>query len=201
MAFGGSASRLKYNCVVPSCKKEIRADHLKEHYRSVVKFDPDGEPINENNPDFKQLSQVRKQHTLYFRRHGFSKDNLPITKSTVASCATSTNPFLIAQRVFEKKKALEVEKPASDIESSCDSEESSDDDDDVKETDSENNEKDQDKDCRPTGQFANMPDVTENNGNNSFDSNVNDNIEEENKTESIINDKKETVNVNPHQHQ
>ena len=81
----GPPSRAKYKCQVPGCSMTSRSDQLQMHYKNFVLFNTDGEAVDEANDDFKSSSNMKKMHTSYFFRHGFTRNNLPPMKLDTAA--------------------------------------------------------------------------------------------------------------------
>ena len=94
--FNSSRSE-KISCIVPSCNTNARSDNLRRHYKLMVKCDGKGDPVDEYSRDFQNLDQKVKNHTIYFRQHGYSLNNLPVEnpKPTVSS---DVNPFSLSKK-------------------------------------------------------------------------------------------------------
>ena len=59
-------SKQKISCAVDICKKEGRADKIKEHYKNFVVCDKDGNPLDPASSEFKKLSGQKRVHTPFF---------------------------------------------------------------------------------------------------------------------------------------
>ena len=93
------ASRSKFECLV--CKKTFRADKLKEHYNSKVKYLPDGHPVPSYSDAFKSLNEDQKRHTQYFIDNQYSIVSHPPNR--VIAKAAARNPFKICHDRKEKR--------------------------------------------------------------------------------------------------
>ena len=65
-------SKQKIACAVDICKKEGRADKIKEHYQNFVVCDKDGNPPDPASSEFKKLSGQKRVHTPFFFTNGYS---------------------------------------------------------------------------------------------------------------------------------
>lgn len=66
-------------CPVEGCNVKQRQDNLNRHLISSVEWD-NGTPLAEHKKTFKELSKIKKLHTNYFSKHGYSIGNLPVGK-------------------------------------------------------------------------------------------------------------------------
>ena len=64
-------------CPVPGCGKTARNDKIMDHQIELVLFNSDGQAASEDNPRFKNLSEVEKAHTLYFNSVGATNSKFP----------------------------------------------------------------------------------------------------------------------------
>ena len=71
-------SRLNAKCAV--CPIVQRADKVKDHQLKSVLFCEDGSPASEAHPKYSSLSAQEKNHTDFFRIHGFHRLKFPINK-------------------------------------------------------------------------------------------------------------------------
>ena len=93
---GLSHSRKNFPCEVEKCDKTLRSDKLLDHYRSMVCFKANGEPVSKFSDEFAKLCDLKKAHTMFFIDHKYTLTKLPSVKSVTPS-QSPTNPFDVAK--------------------------------------------------------------------------------------------------------
>ena len=104
---GGSQSRQSYDCIVPSCDKELRSDELKGHYLNKVDFDllSTVKTFTKTHAILKinELTDpIKKSHTLFFYESGFlTQDDIPSYKSQKRPSSAPKTPW---EQIAEKRQ-------------------------------------------------------------------------------------------------
>ena len=106
---GLSHSRKNFPCEVEKCDKTLRSDKLLDHYRSMVCFKANGEPVSKFSDEFAKLCDLKKAHTMFFIDHKYTLTKLPSVKSVTPS-QSPTNPFDAAKANARKKQRLNERK-------------------------------------------------------------------------------------------
>lgn len=74
-------SKQSFMCLISNCGAIFRGDALNRHYRTIVEFDQDGNPLMPNSDKFKKMKKNKQEHTRYFFENGYTSLNLPKLKT------------------------------------------------------------------------------------------------------------------------
>ena len=69
----GSSSRDTFECCAKDCNYSGRSDKLRRHYRNLVKFNNDGNPVNSTNTViWSKLTTEEQNHVKVFSDRGLT---------------------------------------------------------------------------------------------------------------------------------
>ena len=74
---------------VQGCNTLARTDHLRNHWNSLVLYEKNGKPADlSKDGDTCVRKKGVKEHTLFFKENGYSKQNLPPINPILSNAVT-----------------------------------------------------------------------------------------------------------------
>ena len=89
-----ATSRLKQECPVTGCKIKTRSDHMKSHFKNKVLWDNFGNPVSEDDEEYKVAAINIKNHTDFARRRKINFSKIPDFKVVANKNPTQLDKYL-----------------------------------------------------------------------------------------------------------